>query len=120
MLSDYARQVRRYALAGDENLLESLRGESVVEQLDSLLELFFDAEDWTVRDAIITLVQDHRDPRIHQMMRSSLSSTNKETKLMAICALKNDRSLYLDFLSNGYIPMDTINKAINEFLTSPQ
>lgn len=113
----FARQLRRYALAGDENLLESLRESVTVDHIHELVELFEECQDWTVRDAIVLVLQDLQDPRCESLMMCALESPNKETRLVAISKLRGDRLLFLDYLRDGYISAEKIDAAIAEYFS---
>ena len=117
-VSNFTRRVKRYALAGDLNLLDSLRGPETFEHIDELVEFFFETEDWTCRDAVVLLLQDQQDSRLFSLMQTALHSPNIETKIAALRILKKDPSLFSN--SNGDLGLkyQTVQLAIQNFQDS--
>lgn len=102
----------------DFEAAESIRGTLDSYQLKSVIEYFWDTQDWAQRDIAIHLLQDCEPTVIEQVMRDGLHSPTVESRAIAFCCLKNDFDAFPKFLRNGFVAPDLVDPAIqSEFGT---
>ena len=111
-----------YDLRGDIMMqnygeLELLRNTDLSPNIEKLCEWYESVDDWNIKDGIVFLIQDLLgNQRVKSIMTDALKSNHESTKVIALCHLKNDISLFKRIMTNSQIDPQKLQVEVDAYL----
>jgi hypothetical protein len=102
----------------DFEAAECLRGNLTPYEVSAIIAIYQETMDWNQKDIAIHLLQDCDPTTVENVMRDALHSPTTASRAIAVCALKDDFTLFDRFLRGGFVDASLVDAVIKtEFRT---
>ncbi len=99
----------------DYEELEGLRHEVKPEYVPRLVTTWNKSMAWKQKDAYIALLMDQSGDAVREIMLDALDSPTVESRAYALCILKDDFSLFVSLLTDGWVDQNKVDTALAQF-----